>query len=91
MNIENDLDIATSPLDNASKALLRKLKEHGLDKAGVPYIASPSVISADEFSQFLQDAYRTGGIAIAIFSDYAVENIGPHAGKASFCLNFNLV
>ncbi|CAG9169943.1 hypothetical protein [Cupriavidus pinatubonensis] len=90
-----DLNIETSSLDDSSKAVLRKLRDTGFDRARVSQVVEPTVVSHAEFASLMQTMYKldtsNGCVACAIVESYTVANVGLNAGKISFRLNVNLV
>jgi len=88
------VNIETLPIDDACKAVLRKLKAHGFYRACVPYTASQSVVSASELSYLL----RHGGIStsdpampiVASIKSYETHATASGEGEVSFQLNITL-
>lgn len=92
-----NLNIETAPLDETSKALLRKLIAAGHCKSGVTYVVGPEVASADELSSLIQRWYTSvttvvGGLSIGIpvFELFTAPNFGRDEGKIRLRLNFDL-
>lgn len=85
------LQVATAPLDSTCKAILRNLKQLGMDKANVPYETNPSVVSSADFGYLLKRAGLSNGNSfVNVLKNFAIVQSGPQAGNISFELNFDL-
>ncbi|MEM5423322.1 hypothetical protein [Paraburkholderia ferrariae] len=86
-----DLNIAAAPLDDFCKAVLRRLKDNGFDRAGVSYVTKPEVVSQQDFAYLAKNSgLSDGGQGTRILGAIAVPELGPNAGSITFRLSVNL-
>ncbi|HKR44117.1 MAG TPA: hypothetical protein VJU59_31330 [Paraburkholderia sp.] len=86
-----DLNIEAAELDDFCKAVLRKLKDNGFDKAGVSYVTKPEVISQPEFVYLAKNSsLANGGQYMRILAAIAVPELGPNSGSITFRLSVDL-